>query len=586
MKAQRIKNRIFDLLFCVFICTAGIVVHSCKKSVGGGTIDPTDTTTITPPNDPPFAATVGFFGNDWKAKTFSAPSAVAATPPSGAATATVVVDMSDVLTKVSKYIFGNNSNLWMGQIANELPLAGYIADLSPNVLRAPAGSVSDVYFFNQSTAPPADVPDSLYDSNGDKIKAGFWYGGNTGSWTCSIDNYYQLLQQTNSTGIITVNYAYARYGTSADPVAAAAHLAADWVRYDNGRSRFWEIGNESGGVWEASYKIDVTKNKDGQPAIISGDLYGRHVKVFADSMRAAALSIGKTIYIGAQLADAAPAAWQDTTDQNWDKGVLSEAGSFVDFFIVHDYFTPYNTNSPAADIFTSATTVPASAMNYLKQQMSQYGVSAKPIALTEWNIFATGSKQMVSNIAGVHAVITLGELIKNQFGEASRWDLANGWSNGNDQGMFNNSAGDAEPGASPWNPRPAFYYMYYFQKYFGDRMVASSVSGSSDILSYASSYSSGESCIAVINKGTGTQTVNINMKNFRPGTNCYWVTLTGGNDGDFSGKVYVNGTGPAGNTGGPLNYASIKANSAAAGSSILVSAPSYSVTFVIVENKK
>ncbi|MEI9958909.1 MAG: hypothetical protein WDM90_21935 [Ferruginibacter sp.] len=38
-----------------------------------------------------------------------------------------------------------------------------------------------------------------------------------------------MLSQTNSTGIITVNYGYARYGTSANPVAAAAHLAADWV---------------------------------------------------------------------------------------------------------------------------------------------------------------------------------------------------------------------------------------------------------------------------------------------------------------------------------------------------------------------
>ena len=28
---------------------------------------------------------------------------------------------------------------------------------------------------------------------------------------------------------------YARYSTAANPVATAAHLAADWVRYDNGR---------------------------------------------------------------------------------------------------------------------------------------------------------------------------------------------------------------------------------------------------------------------------------------------------------------------------------------------------------------
>ena len=69
-----------------------------------------------------------------------------------------------------------------------------------------------------------------------------------------------------------------RYGTSANPVAAAAHLAADWVRYDNGRTKFWEIGNESYGNWEAGYSIDVSKNKDGQPEFITGALYGAACK--------------------------------------------------------------------------------------------------------------------------------------------------------------------------------------------------------------------------------------------------------------------------------------------------------------------
>jgi hypothetical protein len=367
-------------------------------------------------------------------------------------------------------------------------------------------------------------------------------------------------------------------------VATAAHLAADWVRYDQGRTKFWEIGNESGGTWEASYQIDVSKNQDGQPQIITGELYGQHFKVFADSMRTAAQQTGVTIYIGAQLLDAPPPSWATTTDQTWNQGVLNEAGNAADFFIVHDYFTPYNTNSSPADILKSAVTVPANAMNYLKQQMAQYPVSTKPVALTEWNIFATGSRQMVSNIAGIHAVITLGELIKNQFGEASRWDLANAWSNGDDHGLFN--IGD-EPGASPWNPRPAFYHLYFFQKYFGDRMVSSSVTGDNSILSYASSFSSGESSTVVVNTGTSNKIVTISIKNFRPGTNYYYYTLSGGTDnGQFPGTVYINGTKPTGATGGPLNYSSIKANTVATNAGINITAPPRSVTFVVVDNKK
>ena len=93
---------------------------------------------------------------------------------------------------------------------------------------------------------------------------------NNDSWTCSVDKYYQMLQQTGNEGMITINYGYARYGTSANPVAAAAHLAADWVRYDNGRTKYWEIGNENHGTWEAGYRIDLSQNKDGQPEIING----------------------------------------------------------------------------------------------------------------------------------------------------------------------------------------------------------------------------------------------------------------------------------------------------------------------------
>jgi len=559
---------------------------SCKKNNSSNNIQPADTTVvITPPNDPAFAPTIGFFGNDWSPKTFITPSYISAAKPTTAASATVTVDMSNVMTKVSKYVFGNNSNLWMGQIVDQPSLVNYLKDLSPNVIRAPAGSVSDVYFFNiNPNQKPADAPDSLFDTNGNKVPASYWSGKSQESWTFALDNYYQLLSQTNSTGIITVNYGYARYGTSPDPVAAAAHLAADWVRYDNGRTKFWEIGNESNGVWESGYKIDVSKNQDGQPEIITGDLYGQHFKVFADSMKVAAQSIGKTIFIGAQLLDAEPAAWQTATDKGWNQGVLTQAGIAADFFIVHDYFTAYHTNAGVDEIAGTGISVPTNAMIYLKSQFSKYSVTAKPVAMTEWNIESEGSKQKVSHVAGMHAVISVAELIKNEFGEASRWDLANGWANGNDHGLFN--IGD-EPNAVKWNPRPAFYYLYYFQKYLGDKMVNTTVSGDNSILSYASSYTSGESGIIVINKGTAAKVVNITLKNFHAGVNFYWHTLTGGTDnGEFSGSVYVNNTAPSGSSGGPLNYSLIKANAASISGGINISAPPRSVIFIAVQNKK
>ena len=180
--------------------------------------------------------------------------------------------------------------------------------------------------------------------------------------------------------------------------------------------------------------------------------------------------------------------------------------------------------------------------------------------------------------------MVLGELLKNKFGMASRWDLANGWNNGDDQGMF--SQGDEPDNATKWNPRPAFYHMYFFQKYFGDRMVNSTVSGSADVFSYASSFTSGQAGIVVVNRGLSSQVVSINMQNFAVGTRYYYYVLVGGTDnGEFSRKVYINGNGPSSVSGGPSNYAQIKAKAALIQGGIKVASPPRSVIFIVADGK-
>jgi hypothetical protein len=569
----------------LLVCTA-----SCKKGPaapanggsGGGTTTTTVTDSVYDPVDPATPASIGFFASGWQPKTFNAPPVAAGTPASGTVTDSLTIDVNRVLVKIPPYVYGNNSNLWTGQMVTQASLMGYIKDLSPNIIRGPAGSVSDIYFWNDTTAAPADAPADLLNASGVAAPSGYWFGGNTASWTLDLSNYYSLLTQTNSTGILTVNYGYARYGTGSDPVAAAAHLAADWVRYDNGRTKFWEIGNETYGNWEAGYLIDTTGNKDGQPSLVTGALYGQHFKVFADSMRAAAQQTGTTIYIGATLYQQAPASYDYASIQNWNQGVLSQAGNTPDFYIVHNYFTAYETNSSVSDILSTSTSVPAAMMTFIQQQVSAAGATMKPIALTEWNIQATGSKQNVSYIAGMHAAKTLGALIRDQFGEASRWDFANGYANGDDQGMFN--FGD-EPGAPLWNPRPAFYYMYYFQRCFGDRMVFDTLkAANSDLTTYSSTFTSGQAGTVIVNSGTQNHLVSIDYQHFPGGKNYYWYVLTGGTDnGNFSGQVYVNGTGPATATGGPLNYATLGARSAPLNGTIKMTVPPLSVVYLVTD---
>ncbi|MGZ3937968.1 MAG: alpha-L-arabinofuranosidase [Flavisolibacter sp.] len=566
------------------VCIGLLATIAChKKGTDTNPVTPPGDTTTKPPTDPPVANTIGFFLDDWAPKTFNVPAYEDVPKPTDANTTFVTVDASNILTKIPKSIAGQNSNIWMSQIVTEVPLMNHLTNLHPNVIRFPGGSISDVFFWNApKNQPPTDAPANLLDANGVSSPAGYWYGKNTESWTFSVDNYYSMLQQTGNQGLITINYGYARYGTGANPVASAAHLAADWVRYDNGRTKYWEIGNECNGTWEAGYRIKTSDNKDSQPEIVTGALYGQHVKVFVDSMKKAAQEIGKTIYIGAYILEKQPESWQTQTDKTWNSGFFASVANKSDYYVIHSYYTAYQTNASADEILATASVNTTNMMDYLKTNVPAAGGTLKPIALDEWNITSQGSMQQVSFVNGMHAAILLNEALKNKYGLTARWDLANGWSNGNDHGLFN--IGD-EPNVTKWNPRPAFYYMYYFQKTVGDRLIDASVSGPSLVKVYASSYSSGQKGLVLVNTGTTQQVAIVTIKNATVGSRYYWYTMVGGTDnGEFSRKVYINNQGPTEISGGPANsYTSVKPYSASTTNGIRIALPARSVVYAVVD---
>lgn len=557
---------------------------SCKKTEEPEPKPPVvieDTTVITG-IDPVTANTIGFFLDNWKPKTFSAPEydlgvIPAYTPDS------IIIDAASVITKIPLSVFGHNAVWWMGPVAGDPKFIDPVTHLKPNIIRFPGGSSSDVYFWNakQGNNPP-DAPPEIMDENGTKKAPGYIYGMSDYNWQCSLDNYYTMLQQTNNKGIITVNYGYARYGTGPDPVAAAAHMAADWVRYDNGRTQYWEIGNENYGSWEWGYRIDQSVNRDGQPVYQTGALYAQHFMVFVDSMQKAATEIGSKIYIGAVTVEApATESWQTTCVKTWNTGMMKGINNKADFYVVHNYFTPYNENSTASVIYSSALKVPETTMNFVTQALKANGAEIKPVVMDEWNMWAKDSKQQVSNVSGGFALLVLGEAIKNKYGMLARWDFLNGWDNGNDHGLF--SSGN-EPGVSKWSPRPSFYYMYYFQKMIGDRLVAAT--STSVIKSYASTYSSGQVNVTLINTSSLPYSIKVKTKNFRVGNRFYWYSLEGGTDnGEFSRKVTVNGIGNAAEAGGPATYNYIRPRSAETTKGIKVTVPARGAVILVVDKK-
>ena len=320
----------------------------------------------------------GFFLNSWQPKNVSTPAFIDAPQTTDAVTVSVRINFNDTITKISRYVFGDNANLWTGAMSDDKVLMKHIADRNMGVLRGPGGSISDVFFWNRNVNErPVDVPSTLV---GQTSADWLWYGDRPYSgdnWTMDVDSLYRILEHVKATGMMTVNYGYARYGTGANPVANAAHMAADWVRYDKGRSKFWEIGNEVFGSWEAGYRIDRALNKDGQPEFINGTLYGQHCLVFIDSMKAAAQKTGVEIKIGVVMLDSYSAS-----TSTWNKDVAVQAGDKADFYVVHSYFTPYNQNSDVATILNSSSKT-GNYKTYLWDEVTKAGTPKLPVGLTE-----------------------------------------------------------------------------------------------------------------------------------------------------------------------------------------------------------
>jgi hypothetical protein len=499
-------------------------------------------------------------------------------------TVRIVLDPTIVLAKVSKYVYGNNVNQYNGNFNSFSMLVDRLNLLNPHILRYPGGLHSNEFFWNANGKDglPNDLPSKLINSSKQTYNPYWVVGANGDSYNFGINDFYEFLKKTNCEAVMTVNYSYARYGTGPTPVQTAAHMAADWVRYDYIKTqalgmaptKFWEIGNESCTNWSSGYYIDTSLNQDGQPEVITPKLYGEHVKIFADSMRKAASEFGHTIYIGSQN----------------DIGVFSGAGDTPDWMVDHTYFTAYQQNSNAQTVLNSVKTEAAGYPLKTKLETAKYGVPFKPSTLTEWNIFAEGSGQNVSYINGMHGVMVLGELIKNQYGMSNRWGILNAWiaKNGEDMGLLR-TGGD-------WIPYAPFFYLYYFQQFFGDKMVNYAMDGASkDLVLYASSFTSGELGVVLVNKATTEQVAQLYFMNFTPGKRFYYYILTGGNERSaetgyspqFSRQVFVNGNGPTTTIGGPISkLTEIKPYSSTITNTFKIKVPARSVQYILIEKNK
>ena len=356
-----------------------------------------------------------------------------APPPS---VVNVTVNPKERIRKVDRRMFGLNAAVWDGAYASSNTTA-LLTELNNQSLRFPGGSLSDVYHWQTNMSE-----------------------GQTFEWATSFDEFVAIAAATRAAVYITANY-----GTGTPEEGAA------WVNYANKvkrhNVRYWEIGNENYGTWEAD---NNTRPHD--PVT-----YATRFKEYWRQMKA----VDPTIKIGAVVVtgEDAYANYMDHPVTNPRTGVahngwtpvmldtLRQLGVTPDFVVYHRYEQGPGGESDLFLLNSAASWSDDAAA--LRQMLDDYlGSKSRKVelAVTEHNsVFGSPGKQSTSLVNGLFYADAMGNLLKTEFNAMMWWDLRNGQESGNnnssllygwrrygDYGIVN----AADP-AGPADRYPTFY---------------------------------------------------------------------------------------------------------------------------------
>ncbi len=366
-----------------------------------------------------------------------------------------------------------------------------------------------------------------------------WPGGSTADiYHWATDTVQNAQFMTVATNIGAQVFTTVNYGTGTPAEAAA------WVRSANITNhcgfKYWEIGNENYGGWEA----------DSNAVAHDPYTYATNAATYIKLMKAVdpTIKIGVVAWPGEDgyvnnYNHAATNMTTGATHYGWTPVMLStfkNLGVTPDFLIYHYYpqFTPPNwaPNSPENDSYllqvtgnptTTTLTDWASIAGNLRQQLTNYLGSTSTnteLCMTEINSDpGILGRESTSIVNALFLVDSTCQLMKTEFNSYIWWDFHDGVQTG----------GDFDPTLYGWrtngdygilSPSNARYPTFYGEKmlqYFarGGDTVLNVTSDDSLLSAYSVHRTNGALTLLVINKDSTTNfTAQISLTNFVPST--------------------------------------------------------------------
>ncbi|MFT3867376.1 MAG: alpha-L-arabinofuranosidase [Nibricoccus sp.] len=327
-----------------------------------------------------------------------------APPPSAVS---VSVDARARIRQVDPRMFGLNTAVWDG-VFNTATTAELLNEVDNQALRFPGGSLADVYHWKTNMSE-----------------------GQTFQWATSFDAFANIALTTKAQVFVTVNY-----GTG------TPEEAAEWVRYSNRTKhydfKYWEVGNENYGTWEAD-----NNNRPHDPVT-----YVTRFKEYARQMKAA----DHRIKIGAVIVadEDSDANYTDQTVTNprtglthngWSAVMLAtfkKLGFVPDFVVYHRYEQAPGGESDLYLLNSSKSWANDAAK--IRQMLNDYlGHEARRVEITcteNNSVYSNPGKQTTSLVNGLFLADSMGNILKTEFNAFFWWDLRNGQEGGNNNSPF------------------------------------------------------------------------------------------------------------------------------------------------------
>ncbi len=415
-----------------------------------------------------------------------------APPP---AVVNVTIKTKNTVRTVDERLFGLNTAIWDAAF-DTATTAELLVEADNRALRFPGGSISDVYHWETNRSE-----------------------GETWEWATSFDDFAHIAKLTDAQVFITVNY-----GTG------TPEEAARWVRYANKTKKlgikYWEVGNENYGTWEAD-------NNDRPHDPVT---YATRFKEYMRQMKA----VDPKIKVGAvvEASEDSSANYTDQTVINprtgqphdgWTAVLLAtfKKLNVVPDFVVYHRYEQAPGGEDDAFLLNSSRGWKNDAIS-IRQMLEDYlGKDAKKVEIncTENNsVYSNPGKQTTSLVNGLFLADSIGNIMQTEFNSMFWWDLRNGQEAGN-----NNSSslygwrryGDygivtaADP-AGPADRYPTFYVYKLLQHFArGGENVIEATSDYNGLGVYAVRDHNKELRLLLINKHpTATLKVKVKVQDF------------------------------------------------------------------------